>query len=368
MCAVTEFSRVQVLAHRYAVHGLDRTAEDPDDLAVLDLGVQNSPPGALPVALSVRLREPLSPDTDLTGGGTRTLVWSHRGAPHLHRTPELPALAAACWPRDDADAAARLGWQRARLAEVGGAARAAFRTVADAVREVLTGPMTKSELSTAVTAAVPAELSPFCTGCGVHHVGEQLLRVSGLAAGVALRPGSRPLVLEPIPGWPGPPADDRAGTAVLQRTYLRMCGPASDADVGSFLGTSRTAATPDRPGDRVAVRVDGRSAFGTPEQVEAISRAAVPDPVRLLPPSDPWLSARDREVMVPDAAHRKRIWVSIGAPGVVLAGVDVVGLWRTKQKGRTLHVEVDWFGAPVDVGAEAERLAIVRGAADVTVV
>ncbi len=365
---MTELTRTQVLAHRHAVHGLDRTAEDPDDLAVLGLGVQNSPPGALSVALSARLRHPLAPDADLTANGTRTIVWSHRGAPHLHRTADLPALAAACWPRDDADAAARLGWQRARLAEVGGAARTAYRTVADAVRGVLVGPMTKSELSTAVTAAVPAELSPFCAGCGVHHVGEQLLRVSGLAAGVALRPGSRPLVLEPIPGWRGPPADARAGTAGLQRTYLRMCGPAAEADVVSFLGTSRAAVAPYRPGDRVAVRVDGRAAHSTPEQVDAILRAAVPGAVRLLPPSDAWLGARDREVVVPDAAHRRRIWVSIGAPGVVLAGVDVVGLWRTRQKGRTLRVQIDWFGAPVDVGAEAERLATVRGAGDVTTV
>ncbi|MBC8090894.1 MAG: winged helix DNA-binding domain-containing protein, partial [Pseudonocardia sp.] len=159
-----------------------------------------------------------------------------------------------------------------------------------------------------------------------------------------------------------------AGTTELQRTYLRMCGPASDADVVSFLGTSRTAVGRDRPGNRVAVRVDGRTAYSSREQVEAISRAAGPDSVRLLPPSDPWLSARDREVVVPDAAHRRRIWVSIGAPGVVLAGVDVVGLWRTRQKGRTLRVETEWFGAPVDVGAEAARLAVVRGAGDVTVV
>ncbi|MBC8091740.1 MAG: winged helix DNA-binding domain-containing protein, partial [Pseudonocardia sp.] len=58
---MTEFSRGQVLAHRYAVHGLDRTVDDPDALAVLDLGVQNSPPGALPVALSARLRQPSGP-------------------------------------------------------------------------------------------------------------------------------------------------------------------------------------------------------------------------------------------------------------------------------------------------------------------
>lgn len=369
--APIELTREQVLAHRQHAHGLVDRAATPDGIAVLDLGVQNSPPGSLPVALAARLQTPPGPDDDLTANGAFTQVWSHRGAPHLHRTADLPALAAAGWPRDDADAAARLNWQRARLAEVGGAARWAFRTVADAVRQVLTapttdGPMTKGELSTAVTAVLPAELCPYCGPCGVHHVGEQLLRLAGLPAGVRLR-GSRPLRLEPIPGWPGPPADDSAGTTALQRDYLRFFAPSTEVEIAGFLGTSRAAAAPDRPADLVAVRVGSRSALAPAEVVDAV-RAARPAPVvRLLPPSDPWLQSRDRELLVPDAALRKAIWRPIGSPGVVLAGVDVAGVWRTKQKGRTLRLEVEWSGAPVDVGVEAERLALVRGAAGVEV-
>jgi hypothetical protein len=363
-----DLTRRQVLAHRFAAQGLHRTAVAAAELAVLDLGVQNSPPGALPVALSARLRDPLAPDVDLTAGGALSLVWSHRGAPHLHRAADLPALAAACWPRDDADAAARLGWQRARLAEVGGASRDALRTVADAVRAVLDGPMTKAELSAAVTARVPAELSPFCRGCDVHHVGEQLLRLAGLPAGIRLRPGGRPLVLEPVPEWAGPPADGDAGTTAVQRAFVRTSGPVSDADLAAHLGTTRAAVVPDRPGGLVPVRVDGRPAAVDADLVAAIQAAEPPDTLRLLPPSDPWLGARDREVTVPDAAHRTRIWVSLGAPGIVLAGVEVVAVWRTRQRGRTLRVETESFGPRVDVGPEAERLALARGAAAVEVV
>ncbi|MBW0116811.1 DNA glycosylase AlkZ-like family protein [Pseudonocardia abyssalis] len=362
-----DLTREQVLTHRLHAHGLVERVGAPADIAVLDLGVQNSPPGSLPLALSARLQTPLGPADDLTDGGELTQVWSHRGAPHLHRTADLAALAAACWPRDDADAAARLGWQKARLAEAGGAARAAFRTVADAVRSVLTAPMTKADLSTAVTAVVPAELSPYCSGCGVQHVGEQLLRVTGLAAGVRLR-GSRPLVLEPIPGRPGPPADADAGTVALQRSYLRFFAPSTEVEIAAFLGTSRSAAAADRPRDLVAVRVGGRSAAAPPEIVDAVL-AAEPEPVvRLLPPSDPWLQSRDREVLVPDAALRKAIWKPIGSPGVVLSGIDVVGTWRAKQKGRTLRLEIAWSGRRVDLGEEPERLAAVRGSAGVEVV
>ncbi|QJY48689.1 DNA glycosylase AlkZ-like family protein [Pseudonocardia broussonetiae] len=365
-----ELTREQVLAHRLHRHDLVERAASPDAVALLDLGVQDTPPGSLAAALAARTAEPAPAtddpaDDDATGDGVLTRVWSHRGAPHLHRTADLPALAAACWPRDDADAAARLGWQRARLAEAGGAARAAFRTLADAVPRVLHGPMTKGELSAALTAVLPAELSPYCAGCGVHHVGEQLLRVAGLAGGIRLR-GHRPLLLEPIPGWPGPPADADAGTAALQRGYLRFFPPASAADLAAFLGTTRTALRPDAPPDLVPVTVDGRAAAVAPDVLEQI-RAAEPAPVvRLLPPSDPWLQGRDREVVVPDPALRKRVWTALGGPGVVLSGVDVVGLWRAKQRGKRLEVAVEG-AAPEGVEEEARRLAVVRGAADVAV-
>jgi hypothetical protein len=369
---VPEFSRGQVIAHRIAVHGLvHRTAALPD-VAVLDLGVQDTPPGSLRAALSARLAEPLTPDADLTAGGALTLVWSHRGAPHLHRTAGLAALAAGCWPRDDADAAARLGWQRARLAAVGGAARAAFRTVAEAVRGVLHEPLTKSALSTAVTARIPPELAPFCRPCGTHHVSEQLLRLSALPAGARLRPGSTPLLFEPIPGWAGPPADDDAGTSALQAGYLRLFAPASESDLAGFLGSTRAATAPDRPADLVPVRVDGRPGAVPAAQLDALRAAEPADVVRLLPPSVPALQGRDRELLVPDPAHRKSIWTSLGAPGVVLAGTDVVGSWRPRRRGRLLEIAVAELrpltaSERAGVRSEAERLATVRGAGGVEV-
>jgi hypothetical protein len=43
---VIEVNREQVLAHRQTVHGLTERLPRLDALAVLDLGVQNTPPGA----------------------------------------------------------------------------------------------------------------------------------------------------------------------------------------------------------------------------------------------------------------------------------------------------------------------------------
>lgn len=365
-----QVTRRQVLAHRQEVHGLAERRSELTALAVLDLGVQNTPPGALVAALSARLDAPLPPDADLTAGGALTLAWTLRGAPHLHRTDALPALAAACWPRDDVDAAARLGWQRKRLAEVGGAARSAYRTVADAVCAALVAPMTKSALSRAVTERVPAELSPFCRPCGVHHVGEQLLRLAALPGGARLVPGSRPLLFEPIPNWPGPPADEAAHSTLVQAAYLRFFPPASDSDLAGFLGTTRAVAVVDRPFGTAPVEVDGRRGAIAEADLDTLRAAEVHDVVRLLPPSDPFLQGRDRELLIPDPEHRKQIWTSLGAPGVVASGIEVIGVWRTTQRSGRLDVAVTRFrpfsaAEWAAVEDEAERLGVVRGASQV---
>jgi hypothetical protein len=63
---------------------------------------------------------------------------------------------------------------------------------------------------------------------------------------------------------------------------------------------------------------------------------------------------------VPDAAVRKRLFPAVGRPGVVLHDGAIAGLWRGRKKGDVLEMELDWLGAPVDVGAEARAVARLR--------
>jgi len=130
-----------------------------------------------------------------------------------------------------------------------------------------------------------------------------------------------------------------------------------------------TATAPDRPA-AVAVAVAGREGLVAAADVDALLAARCDDVVRLLPPSDPFLQGRDRELLVPGAAHRRQVWPALGAPGVVVSGVDVVGVWRPTLKGKRLDVAVTAFrplGAQerAAVTTEAERLAVVRGANEV---
>jgi hypothetical protein len=126
------------------------------------------------------------------------------------------------------------------------------------------------------------------------------------------------------------------------------------------------------PDDLVEVRVDGRKAWLPPASADALAAPRDPGMVRLLGAFDPFLQARDRDLIVPDKAMQKTLWPVLGRPGALFVDGEVVGTWRTRSSGKKLTVEVDAV-APLppstwrDIDAEAQRLARVRGAADVAV-
>ncbi|MFC5137640.1 DNA glycosylase AlkZ-like family protein [Actinomycetospora rhizophila] len=370
---VETLTREQVMAHRIAAQGLHRDrALDP----LFSLGLQDSGPTAR-LALAART----DGDTDPLALG---LVdgWTHRGAPHHHPPAERNAIAAAAHPFGDADAAARLNWSGPEQRRVGIPAREAVDRAADALVEVVTEPMTKGAASTGVTKLLPDALLRDCRGCGTVHVNEQLFRLSAFPVGVGLDPTGRTLLLTPPPaGWERPVEGDPARAARLVLDYLRVLGPAGPREVADFVGTSTTAFAPAweaaLPGlVEVAVEAgdgaqrsstrDVRPAWLPADDLDAALRAPDPDVVRLLPPLDPMLQARDRPLLAPDEALRKDLYKIIGNPGALLADGEIVGTWRPKASGKKLTVDV----APVvplapDVRArlddEAERVAAARG-------
>ena len=87
----------------------------------------------------------------------------------------------------------------------------------------------------------------------------------------------------------------------------------------------------------------------------------------MLPGYDAYLAQRDRELLVPDAALRKRIWRAIGNPGTVLIEGALAGLWRATGRAKRLVVTVEELDPSVRVAAdeltaEVQLLARWRGA------
>ncbi|WP_300008744.1 crosslink repair DNA glycosylase YcaQ family protein [Pseudonocardia sp.] len=357
-----ELTRRAVLGHRSAVHGLDRRAGGAD--RVLGLGIQDTLYGSAARALAARGAAPAD-------GAAGPLVWTWRGAPHLHRAEDLAFLARALWPVGDADATKRIATTSIRQ----GARRGveAFTAAATAMRDVVTHRMSKGEVSALVSERVPNDLTYDCESCRARHISGALFQQVGLAAGVQVVPEGRSTLLEPLPEDVRPPRvpERGEGAAAALLRYVELHGPASAAHLGSFLGTTTAVAksvvqamvTAGAPAGLVEVSGPGGPGWMTPD---ALDRARDAEPLRatrLLPPSDPWLQARDREVVVPDAARRKVVWRAIGNAGAVLADGEVVGVWRSAaQRGGQLTVTVEAFeplaaGRRDEIDAEAQLLA-----------
>jgi hypothetical protein len=330
---VLRVSREQVLGYRTAVHGLTRDGAD----AVFDIGVQDTPPGSARLALAARgLPEP--------DPGELVPAWTLRGAPHLHRPADLRPLALALWPGSEADGLAKIAWQRSRMQATGMSIHDALATTAAAMRDAVRRPTVKGAASAAVTGRIPESLSQWCRPCQSTHVFESLFRMAALPGGLRLVPDAAPATLTPIEDWPGIPTSQE-GVDRLIMSYLRLLGPAGMAEVAGWLSTTRTELRQAWPDDLVEVDVEGRSAWLPADSVDALRTATRPRLVRLLPPSDPYLQARDRDLLLPDRAAQKTLWTSLGSPGALLVDGEIAGVWRARSAGkRPLRITVTPFG------------------------
>lgn len=368
-----DVDREQVLAYRIAAQGLHRGERDPAGLTVFDLGLQSTQRDTAAISLAARLPGPIAEDS-FAGDPRFVLAWTHRGAPHFHRAPEIDQVTAALVPLGEDDAMARMGWQRKQVESAGMSATDALFTAAKAIRKVVTRTMTKGAVSTAVTKIIPAGLSYWCRGCQATHILEQLMRLATIHGGVRLEAGAQPATLTPLAGRPRmrTTPDPGAATAVV-RDYLRLHGPATAKEAADFVGTKVSTVRQMWPDDLAEVRVSGRPAYLPATEVAALESPPEPDLVRLLPPWDPFLQSRDRAVLVPDRARQKEVWKILGNPGALLAGGEVAGVWRTKGSGRKrLDFTITAFdplppAARKAAETEAETVAATRGFADLRI-
>jgi hypothetical protein len=136
--------------------------------------------------------------------------------------------------------------------------------------------------------------------------------------------------------------------------------------VANYLDVRRADLDHAWPDDLVEVTV-GRATTWLPAACRrAFDGAKPPQLVRLLSGFDPYLQARDRDLIVPTKSRHKTLWPVLGRPGAVFVNGEIAGTWRPKASGKKLTIALDLFTRPsadihAQIDAEAERVAAVRG-------
>ncbi|HET9138896.1 DNA glycosylase AlkZ-like family protein, partial [Actinophytocola sp.] len=186
---MTVLTRQAVVAHRAHVQGLTgaesatgQNAGRAETAGVLDIGIQDAPSGSADLALAVR-----TGDLRPYGNPELVRVLSIRGAPHVHRRRDLPALRAELRPRRPEDLLIWLAGHGPAILDSGVDVLAALDQVVTLLRERFPGRQaTKGELSAAISPELPAPVRPWCPGCQAEHVVENLFRLGTLLAGLEL--------------------------------------------------------------------------------------------------------------------------------------------------------------------------------------
>jgi hypothetical protein len=302
---------------------------------------------------------------DAVDSGDLVLAHVIRGAIHALAPDEFGLWGRALIARDDEELGHRLGQQVQRLAaEKGFSPSAALEEVAEATSDALAGGrvLDKNELHEELRQRVSADYMPWCRSCGSYHVAPMLWRHATIKAGARLDSQRRYTI--------GKPGRAPAASEAVRR-FLGFYGPAKPGDFAEWTGILKRHAQ--RLWDEVAdelveVRVGKRKAWLLSDDVAALDSPPAADGVRLIPAGDPYLQKPNRPLLAPDDALRKRLFRPVASPGAVLKDGRLVGMW--KAKGKKLEVTVEKLGrvSRGDIEGEAQRVARLRGAADVVVV
>ena len=341
---------MQILAYRLAAQGLATRDRTPTQVAA-SFGLQDSPRGAALTAVNARSSEPERLDTLLEARDLVALP-NPRTAMAILPAGDVATYLAALQPPDER------ALKTVFLRAVPGDYEASRERAVVAVGEALDGRvLSRDALHEELRGRLPAEMLPWCEGCQSHHARRGVLTVAALAGRLcyAGQEGRQPAFAR-TDQWLRltEPAGD-AG-AELARRYLHHLGPSTHTDLAAWAGIAPAHAKALlKAVEDELVEVD--DAYLLAADLPAFESPEPAPGVRLLGPGDPLLTARDKERLIEDKALRQKVWRPIGSPGVVLSDGVPAGTWRLRKQG----LETEWFGDPVDVRAEAERLAALRG-------
>lgn len=289
-----ELSRAQILAHRRSVQALDqRLPPGADSLRQAAwAGLQDSMPRAALLSIHARVKgaEPATwEDPSLVQ------LWGPRFSAYVIARPDHAVFSLGRWP-DDARGRRRAEDIAARMREVMGDRRMPDREVAAALG-----------VGNSIRYAAPT--------------GTILIRWEGARAPT-------------IWAVPAPDVDPLHARVELARRHLHVFGATTPEAFAEWagIGAAKGRASFDALGGEL---VPVRSPVGdgwilASDEASFRAPAAPVAAARLLPSGDTYylLQGADRELLVPEADQRGRLWTSRVWPGAVLVSGEIVGTWR----------------------------------------
>jgi hypothetical protein len=342
----------RVIAFRLSRQHIDKPLPPSALAEAASLGIQDTNPGSAVLALALRCA---GTDLDAMSGavadGTLVPAWGPRLASHLVPPGRLTMLTQALLADDEKSLAVQIP------APTGVSSRkhVSLATLIPEMGEVIAGilgkePLTKEQVGEQLNDHLPEGISYFCARCGRMHPPEAFVRLMMWTGRVRLQPdeSTRKEVIAPQSLWlpkDNVPAGELAEAKVsVVREFLRSYGPADAALFAGWAGIGiRYAAKlwKSLGDDLVPVTVAGqeRSLLAADEDEFGVAQPA--EGIVMLPAYDPFLQARDREIITPDTARQKQIWRFNVNPGVVLENGKLLALWRARRSGARLGVEIN---------------------------
>ena len=127
----------------------------------------------------------------------------------------------------------------------------------------------------------------------------------------------------------------------LARRFLHVFGPGTPQSFATWAGIREPEAVTtfqELGRSLVDVSTPIGPAWLLRRDIDAVRAAAPEHSIRLLPSGDAYylLQGDDRELLVPEAAHRDLLWTSRVWPGAILADGEIVGTWRRSKNVVTI--------------------------------
>lgn len=375
--------RKQILAYRLSRHHLLSPLPSARIVDAASMGIQNTVPGSAVVALGIRLRDFKAEDFTAALQKKKTLVEaiSLRGASFILPARDFVLFTQGIYPDNEKDLMQLVGPARSSLKKHGISATDAIRQVTAVMRKVLKGrALSQNEIHAEWRKHLPKSLLPWCRPCESHHVQYSVVAAAsqqGVCCMGPLRNGESDYVL--ADQWLPSTLVSRGKASLrpseLVERYLHYYGPSTVEGFAGWAGLSSSHALKlwklAQP-HLSEVSVEKKSRTILKKDLRALESPPSSRGVILLPPKDPFLDQRDRELFVPDRKLHPKIWRILGYPGVLILDGEVRATWKAQRNGQTLRLQFEKLGvisgaARGEAEARAAQIAILRQSAAVEV-